>query len=89
MPLDDELCGVTAAHRLSLGVLLDAWAFLLESSVNAFSAFLLTDSNGLFAAGLCCAMRVGPDLTGEICTMHRNSISLEDETSKFGEIYHK
>jgi hypothetical protein len=49
MPLDEALCDIgVAAQELSLGALIDAWLFLLESTLNAFSAFLLTDSSGSF-----------------------------------------
>lgn len=67
MPLDDALGGVAAALELSLGVLLDACVlFLLESTWNAFSAFLLTDSIGSFAAPFRFVMEFGRDFFGEI-----------------------
>jgi hypothetical protein len=71
MPLVDVLCCDAAGLELSLGVLLEPCVFLLESTLNAFSAFLLTDSSGSFW----CAVESGPDLPGEIYTIHyRKSI---------------
>jgi hypothetical protein len=54
------LCGVaTVQLELSLVILADA---LLESTLNAFSAFLLTDSIG---SSFCVIVEFGPDLLGE------------------------
>jgi len=66
MPLDEALCGIVVAQELSLGVML----FLLESTLNAFSAFLLTDSSGSLTTSLWCAVGFGPDLPGETCMIH-------------------
>jgi hypothetical protein len=70
MPLVDVLCCDAAGLELSLGVLLEPCVFLLESTLNAFSAFLLTDSNGSFPAQLWCAVESGPDFPGEIYRIH-------------------
>ena len=65
MPLDEAPCGIAVA-QLSLGVML----FLLESTLNAFSAFLLTDSSGSLATSFWCAVGFGPDLPGETYMIH-------------------
>ena len=75
MPLDEVRCEIgVAAQELSLGALIDAWLFLLESTLNAFSAFLLTDSSGSFTTSFWCAMVFEPDLPGETCTIQQNSL---------------
>lgn len=76
MPLDEALCDIAGAQELSLGALIDidAWLFLLESTLNAFSAFLLTDSRGSFATSFWCAMVFEPDLPGETCMIQKTSL---------------
>jgi hypothetical protein len=75
MPLDEAPCSIAAPHELSLGVLLDAWLFLLESTLNAFSAFLLTDSSGSLATSFWCAVSFELDLLGETCTIQQSPLN--------------
>jgi hypothetical protein len=76
MPLDEALCDIgVAAQELSLGALIDAWLFLFESTLNAFSAFLLTDSSGSFATSFWCAMVFDPVLPGETCTIQQTPLN--------------
>lgn len=77
MPLDGALCDIgVAAQELSLDALTDAWQFLFESTLNAFSAFLLADSSGSFATSFWCAIVFEADLPGETCTNTANFTEL-------------
>jgi hypothetical protein len=78
MPLVAALCGIAAGLELSLGVLLEPCVFLLESTLNAFSAFLLTDSSGSFAPQLSCAVEFGTDFPGEICRLQQRKSTDSD-----------